>query len=179
MRGLMIGAVIGTLAGGVALAQGQASQAAGPKGRQAVAERLGLTAEQRAEMQKVGVAFRKEHIRQRAELQVARLELRELLTAAAIDDKAVLAKAQEISQLQSAQTRRMIEHRLAVAKILTPEQRQQARSLGPRHRGRCAPGAARFMRERGRRHPAGWSSEEVVEPGEEHGPQAAFGVDPD
>lgn len=177
----LIGAAIGVLAAGSAFAQAgpQARGEAARQPRAAVQDKLGLSPEQRAEMEKLGVAFRKEQIRARADLQVARLELRELLSAPTIDDKAVMAKAQEFSQLQAAQTKRMIEHRLAFAKILTPEQRQKARELGL-HRGwQGGRGQGHAFRDRVRRHRGGWGPDALGPGGPAGGPGVGFRGDVD
>jgi Spy/CpxP family protein refolding chaperone len=163
-RVLMVVMVAGATVG-AAYAQGGPGGPAERHGRGGFADRLGLSQEQRAEMEKVQVTFRKEQIRQRAELQVARLELAELLAASTIDDKAVLAKAQTVSQLEAAQVKRRIEHRLAMAKVLTPEQRQRARELGLGRHWRGGKEHEGSFDGRGRHFREGWGERGSHGPG--------------
>jgi Spy/CpxP family protein refolding chaperone len=133
------------------------AMAAGPRGRgdreagprwQAAKEQLNLTPEQSAKMDKLRIDFRKASIQRRAALEVAHLDLRQLMEATTIDESAVLATAQEVSDLQAAAFKARIEHRLAMRQILTPEQREKAKSLrhgrgfgdGPRGHMRGRPG---------------------------------------
>ena len=63
---------------------------------------LGLTAEQAAQLQKAWADGRKQAIRQRADLAIARIELEELMGAPVVDEKAIDAKVAAISGLQAA-----------------------------------------------------------------------------
>jgi Spy/CpxP family protein refolding chaperone len=123
-------------------------------GHGGLVEGLSLTPEQTGEIRRLGAEHRKEQIRQRAALQVARLELAELLAAPTLDEKAIQAKAREIGEQQAAQVRARIEHRLGVARILTPEQRERAQRMSAwRQGGRgCARGAAGHGWRRGSAH---------------------------
>ena len=92
-------------------------------------ERLTLTSEQRAEVRRLGMEMRKEQIKRRAAAHVARIELGQLLAARELDDQAIAAKTRELVEAEAALTRGRVEHRAAVARVLTPEQREQSRDL--------------------------------------------------
>lgn len=105
---------------------------------------LGLSDDQVAQLQKMRSDGRSQAIRQRAELRIARGELNDLLRAPAVDEKAVSAKLKQVTDLEAAATRARVEHRLALRRVLTPDQlakmqtlmRDHAREGGPRrHRG--------------------------------------------
>jgi Spy/CpxP family protein refolding chaperone len=100
----------------------------GPGGRDIKSE-LGLNDSQYAQLKKLRMDGRKAAIRRRADLQIARLELGEMLDTAAPDEKAIAAKVKEVSELQTAALKARVDARLAVAKILTPEQREKLKHL--------------------------------------------------
>ncbi len=108
-------------------------------------QELGLSDEQAAQLQKLQQEERKQAIRRRADAQVARIELEQALEAATIDEKLVAAKVQALTQLHAAGLKARVDQRLAIAKLLTPEQREKMKQLKQEHRGRDR------GRERGRR----------------------------
>jgi len=134
---------VGILAAAICLSAGPLAEAQGPRGRglgkgHGRLAALDLTADQTREIRDLRVEFRKAQIQRRAALQVARVELGELLAAPKLDEGAIKAKARALGELQAAQVRARVEHRLAVAQVLTPEQRERARDLladGRRGRG--------------------------------------------
>ena len=95
----------------------------------AIQERLGITPEQAARLQAQQRAFVKGMIRNRAELQVKRIELAELLAAEKPDREFIEKKLGALNQAQFAMRRSAIENRLAVREMFTPEQRQKMRQL--------------------------------------------------
>ena len=99
-------------------------------------QQLGLSAEQAAKLQALRQEGRKEAIRRRADLQLARIELDEALNAASIDEKLVAEKLQSLNRLQAAALQARVDQRLACAKVLTPEQRAKMRQLRGEWRGR-------------------------------------------
>lgn len=121
----------------------------------AARERLGITAEQAAKIRQETSDFRKGAIRGRAELQVKRLELRDLLRAETPDRAAIDKKLDEISAARLAQSKAQVHYRLAMREILTPEQRQKLRQMREesRHRGGREGGPPRGPRP-GRTPPA-------------------------
>jgi Spy/CpxP family protein refolding chaperone len=117
---------------------------------------LGLSAEQAAQMRSLRAEARKQAIRHRADLAIARLELEELMDAATVDEKAVGAKVKAISDLEAAALKSRTDERLAIRRLLTPEQQQKLKQLAPRGgRGeRGWPGRASRGRPWGRGRPA-------------------------
>jgi Spy/CpxP family protein refolding chaperone len=116
--------------------------------------RLDLTPDQAREIRRLRRDHRKEQIQRRAALQVARLELAELLAAPQLDEGAIRAKARAIGDQQALDVRARLEHRLAVAKVLTAEQRERAQEMRAWRHGRRGfhRGAARHGGRRG----SGW-----------------------
>lgn len=115
-----------------------------------MAEKLGLSAEQREQIRKTVMETRKKNIEAEAKTKIARIELHELLGADTPDQKKIDAKIVELSQLHEAVLRNRVSTMLAVQKILTPEQRakmKELRPFGERMRGRMgAPGHGPGMR---------------------------------
>src|SRR5512134_350626 len=85
---------------------------------------LGLSDEQAAQMEKIGADGRKLAIRQRADLAIARIELEELMNAPVVDQKAIDARVKAVADLQAAQLKARTDQRLALRRILTPEQQE-------------------------------------------------------
>jgi Spy/CpxP family protein refolding chaperone len=110
-------------------------------------EKLGITAEQAAKIRLATTEFRKAQIRGRADLQVKRLELGELLRADNPDRAAINKKLEEISAAQLAQRKSGVDYFLKMHDTLTSEQRQKLQHMreefrhrGPRSRGPQGPG---------------------------------------
>ena len=95
----------------------------------AIQQRLGITSEQAARLKAQQRAFVKAMIRNRAELQVKRIELGELLAAEKPDRELIEKKLGELNQAQFAMQHSAIENRLAMREMFTPEQRQKMRQL--------------------------------------------------
>jgi Spy/CpxP family protein refolding chaperone len=106
----------------------------------AVREKLGITAEQAAKIRLQTSEFRKAQIRSRAELQVKRLELNELLAAANPDRAAIDKKLEEISSAQLAQRKSEVDFRLRMRDTLTSEQRQKLQQMREEFRHRAPEG---------------------------------------
>jgi Spy/CpxP family protein refolding chaperone len=110
-------------------------------------EKLGITAEQAAKIRLQMSEFRKAQIRSRADLQVKRLELNELLAADNPDRAAINKKLEEISAVQLARRKSEVDYRLKMRDALTSEQRQKLQQMreefrhrGPQGRGPQGPG---------------------------------------
>jgi len=113
---------------------------------------LGIDAGQAESLRKLHSEQRKARVRNRADMEIARLELEELLAAETIDEKAVSAKVQVIADLQARALRERTDARIAVRKILTVEQERKLRQVQrSRHGGRDGDRPAR--RSRGERTP--------------------------
>lgn len=98
-------------------------------------EELGLSNEQVRALEAIRSDFQKEAARRSAEIQVAELELQELLREEPVDLGKVEAKVKQIAALRA-------EHRFSRIKaieqgkaLLTSEQRQKLESLAARRRG--------------------------------------------
>ncbi len=127
---------------GVALAQGPGGPAGGPQGPrpgrgaglgpERVKQELGLTDEQEAQLRKLHSEQRKAQIHRRADLQVARMDLHELLGSKSVDEKAVAAKMREINDLTAAGLKAHVDAQLSLRKVLTPEQVDKMKQLHQR-----------------------------------------------
>jgi Spy/CpxP family protein refolding chaperone len=111
-------------------------------------EQLGIDAEQAEQLQQIKRDQQKAHVRLRADMEIARMELEELLAADAVNEAAVAAKVDEVAKLQTAALQARIDGRLAVRKILSAE---QARKLERLRHGRRASRAERRQDQRDRR----------------------------
>ena len=117
----------------------------GPRRRVSLQERLGLSSEQSEQWQKLRSEQQKASAQRRADKQKLHIDLRDLLAAPTLDEGAVRAKARQLAELQSASVQERVEARLALRKLLTPEQVEKLRELRPERN---------VWRERG--HRAGW-----------------------
>jgi Spy/CpxP family protein refolding chaperone len=109
---------------------------------------LGLSAEQAAQVAKLRADGRKQAIRQRADLAIARIELQELMDAPSVDEKAVAAQVKAISDLQAASLKARTDQRLAMRRLLSPEQQEKMKQL--MRQGRKERSGARRERRLGR-----------------------------
>ncbi len=111
---------------------------------------LGLSAEQAAQLKKMKTDGRKQAIRQRADLAIARIELEELMDAPVVDQKAIDAKVKAISDLQAAELKARTDQQMALKRILTPEQQEKMKQLRQTRRAeRRGARPARAWRGRG------------------------------
>jgi periplasmic protein CpxP/Spy len=120
-------------------------------------EALGLTDVQVADLKKLRSEQQKKKIRQQADAKIARLELRDLLLAQTVDEKAVRAKAKQVADLQAAAASDRVEAMLALRKVVSAEQADKLMKM--HHHRRQGPGQRRQLGH-GPRGPRG-----------QHGPQ--------
>lgn len=92
-------------------------------------EKLGLTAEQVAKIGQQTSEFRKTNIRSRADLEVKRVELGDLLRAESPDRASIDRKLDEIGAARVAQAKAQLHYRLAMREVLTPEQRKKLQAM--------------------------------------------------
>ena len=85
-------------------------------------EELELTAEQVAKLEAIKTAFKKDDIQQRAKIDVAEIELDELLRAENVDMAKVKEKVKQIEALRSDARVRIIQAKVDAKKVLTSEQ---------------------------------------------------------
>ena len=90
---------------------------------------LGLTDQQADKLRQSFLDSRKASIKTRADIQVRRMELHELLRDDKPDREVVMKKVQEISDLRAQMMRQHMESLLAAKTILTPEQQKKMRSF--------------------------------------------------
>jgi Spy/CpxP family protein refolding chaperone len=110
----------------------------------AIRQQVGVTDEQAATIRKQQLDFRTAEIRNRADVEIRRMELKDLLAADKPDRAAINASLQEISAAQLSVQKSAIDHRLTMRDAITPAQREKLREL-MRNRwqrdGRGRPGA--------------------------------------
>ena len=119
---------------------GQPGQA-GPQGegrgmmqrRQAIKADLGLTDVQKTDIQKARETAQRERLRKTTDLRIASLDLRSLLRAEKVDERAVAAKLAEAQAAQGALLKLRVDSLLAMKRILTPEQQKKVAELRGGH----------------------------------------------
>lgn len=138
----VLGAV--TVGAGSVLAQ----QASRPSrvDREALQAEIGLTDEQAASIRKLRLQERKAEVSLRADMQIARMELDELLGAATLDEAAIAAHTKTLASLQSAAAKARVDNQVAVRRLVSPEQYQKMQQMRMRFR------TERAGRSRGWRH---------------------------
>jgi Spy/CpxP family protein refolding chaperone len=133
------------------------------------ADKLGLSEEQAGQIEKLAFQHQKEMIRLRADLQLARLELREIMVQNKLDEKAALSKQERISGIKAGIGRARLEHKIATRKVLNEEQlakwNQMRKAEGGRGRDHRGGGPRQFMGEC-RMHGPGPDMPEPPEPPE-------------
>ncbi len=109
---------------------------------------LGLTADQAAQLKKLRDDGRKQAIRQRADLSIARIELEEAMDASTVDEKLVAARVKAVSDLEASALQARTNQRLAMRRVLTPEQQEKMKQL--KRQGRMERATQRQGRRSGR-----------------------------
>ena len=94
-----------------------------------VRQQLGVTADQAAKIRQQESDFRKTEIRNRADLQIKRMDLDDLLSADKPDRSAIDSKLQEIGAAQIALEKSAIDNSLNMRDALTPVQRQKLQQI--------------------------------------------------
>lgn len=87
--------------------------------------KLNLTAEQVNELTNQQMEFKKQRIRNRADMEIAHLDFKKLLSAETLDEAKLQSSAKEMSDMISRQISATFNAQIAVMKILTPEQRKK------------------------------------------------------
>jgi len=90
-----------------------------------IRQQVGITDEQAATIRKQELDFRKTEIRGRADVEVKRIDLKDLLAADKPDRAAINAKLQEISAAQLSLQKSAIDYRLTMRDAITPAQREK------------------------------------------------------
>jgi Spy/CpxP family protein refolding chaperone len=121
-----------------------------------IREKVGITAEQAAKIRQDETEFRKAGIRDRADLQVKRIDLENLLSAEKPDRAAIDSKLQEISTARLTLEKSSVHFRLTMREAITPAQREKLHELmRERGRGEGGPGRPGGPRGEGRRNQQG------------------------
>ena len=94
-----------------------------------VRQQLGVTADQAAKIRQQESDFRKTEIRNRADLQIKRMDLDDLLSADKPDRSAIDSKLQEIGAAQIALEKSAIDNSLNMRDAFTPVQRQKLQQM--------------------------------------------------
>ncbi len=156
MRTVGAGLVLLMMSGSGTLATTQpVGRGGGQQGPVALKQQLGLSDEQVAQLQKLRDDERKQAIRRRADIEIARIELREALAAPSADESLVTAKTKVLTDLQAGAVRARVEAQLALRKVLTKEQYTKLQQARPGPGRRMLRGAARGM-GRGAGMPGRW-----------------------
>ncbi|MFQ5791140.1 MAG: Spy/CpxP family protein refolding chaperone [Acidobacteriota bacterium] len=104
--------------------------------RSDVKEQLQLTETQIDELRNRAYESARSRIASRSQIQLLELELRRLMDSEAPDEEGVRAKAREIGELRAQAYLDRAMERLALKRILTPEQQEQLRELRQRRHRR-------------------------------------------
>ena len=105
-----------------------------------------LTDAQKTELQKAMESNRRDRMRKTTDFKIASLDLKSLLRAEKVDEKAVAAKLAEVQAAQGALLKLRVDTALSMKKILTPEQQKKIGQL----RGMNRMGQRMEMRGMGR-----------------------------
>lgn len=92
-------------------------------------ERIGMTQQQAEKIRTETFDFQKAQIRNRADVQVKKLELRELLSGQNPDRGAINSKLEEISAARLAQAKASVDFHLDMRAALTPDQKLKLQQM--------------------------------------------------
>lgn len=98
-----------------------------------MARALGLSEDQRANVRRIMEDTRRKNWDVRGQIQSERFKLREMVRGDQVDPNAAVEQKRKIDDLRRQVMRSRLEARNQVLALLTPEQREKARSFGPRH----------------------------------------------
>lgn len=105
------------------------------KARRDIKAELGLTDVQQADIRKAMEAAHRDRLRKSTDLKIANFDLKSLLRAETIDEKAIAAKLAEAQAAQGALLKLRIDRALAMKRVLTPEQQKKLMELRSENRG--------------------------------------------
>jgi Spy/CpxP family protein refolding chaperone len=103
---------------------------------QRMAQALGLSEDQRAKIGRIFEDARSKNWDVIGQIQSERFKLREMLRGDKVDPNAAVEQKRKVDDLKRQVMRARLEARNQVFAVLTPEQREKARSLAPRRGGR-------------------------------------------
>ena len=99
------------------------------KARRDIKAELGLTEVQQADMRKAMETAHRDRLRKSADLKIAKFDLKSLLRAEKVDEKAVAAKLAEAQTAEGALMKLRVDTVLAMKRILTPEQQKKLQEI--------------------------------------------------
>jgi len=125
-KSLVLSGVVAAALVGTALAQPQMGRpvAAPMAQKERMAQKLNLSAEQKAKMHKIRADLERKQIPVQSKIQLARVDLREMAIAEKPDRAAIEKKMKEISDLQYQTRLNMVDMLFSAREILTPEQQK-------------------------------------------------------
>ncbi len=103
--------------------------------RQALKAELGLTEAQQADLRKAAEGAKRDRLRKTTDLKIAKMDLRSLLRADKVDEKAVAAKLAEAQAAEGALMKLRVDTVLAMKRILTPDQQKKLEQMRAARRG--------------------------------------------
>lgn len=118
-----------------------------------IVEHLGLTEEQVEQLEQKIEQFRDEQEEYRDEIRKHRRELRDMWKQDELDEEGILDKVRKVEKMEHENHVKRAEHRLEIAKILTPEQREEIRKVT---QGRMR---QRFLQGRAGRGQGAWGGQ--------------------
>ncbi|MBI5426879.1 MAG: Spy/CpxP family protein refolding chaperone [Nitrospinae bacterium] len=92
-------------------------------------DKLGLTPDQVAQIEKLRFEYKKQAIQSGADHEIAHLEMDKLAHSATVDEAAMHALADKIAGIKSKSIHAMVDAKIAVLKLLTDEQRKKVSDL--------------------------------------------------
>jgi Spy/CpxP family protein refolding chaperone len=99
------------------------------KARRDIKAELGLTDVQQADIRKAMETAHRDRLRKSADLKIAKFDLKLLLRAEKVDEKAVAAKLAEAQTAEGALMKLRVDTVLAMKRILTPEQQKKLQEI--------------------------------------------------
>lgn len=113
-----------------------ASAQAPEKQERRVKARIELTQEQKEKIRDTRLDFQKQNIRLKADLKIARLDLRSLMADEEADKAKIYQKIEDIGTLRTKLAKNRVDQKMALRDILTKEQRDKLKELKFRKMGR-------------------------------------------
>jgi len=136
-----------------------------------VREYLSLSDEQVERLHKLGLESEKTSVQARADMQLRRIELRELLRADNPDHDAIMKKLDEVNALRGKMEKQRMETMLSARSVLTPDQQKKLKTFRQNRGFGDGQGRGRSMERRGGMgrpggpgNPSGGSSPKPPEP---------------
>ncbi|MBU4199860.1 MAG: Spy/CpxP family protein refolding chaperone [Verrucomicrobia bacterium] len=96
---------------------------------QGLASELGLSADKANEIKNMIHETRKTMIKLKTDRDLAKADLEHLISADTLDEKAIMAAADKLAQINAEMTKAQVKARLAMSATLTPEQRARVNQL--------------------------------------------------